>query len=325
MSIDSSFLKFRGDWPGRYTRLAKVEIICWWVGGALLTAMYLREYLPRGAPLVDVLLYFAFSANGGIAIAMALVPTVFIYIFELPPLTFALLLRRTRAHDRSESGQEPPSDTYRVVEENSIGAQKESGTPTAESEKTDHVSPPAVSAGRLQTSTMETRLMRQLDRSLDLARRALSRANLHLFSGTVVGLLGLVAFFGWESTQGASVSLEGVEGWDYLVWRLLLSLPRIAILIFVELLATFLLRQYRAGLDEYKYFEAIVRSREDLLNLHTLTWGDDSWEVRSRLLDSISVHRHLAPESIHPDSGKELFDKLKELLDLLQSLKGVAK
>jgi predicted ATPase len=40
-------------------------------------------------------------------------------------------------------------------------------------------------------------------------------------------------------------------------------LPRIGILVFIEIIALFFLKQYQAMREEYRYFEAIRRSRED--------------------------------------------------------------
>jgi hypothetical protein len=41
------------------------------------------------------------------------------------------------------------------------------------------------------------------------------------------------------------------------------ALPRIGILVFIEIIALFFLKQYQAMREEYRYFEAIRRSRED--------------------------------------------------------------
>ena len=43
--------------------------------------------------------------------------------------------------------------------------------------------------------------------------------------------------------------------------------PRFGILFFIELIAFFFLRQYRSAMDEFRYFEAIKRCREETLAL----------------------------------------------------------
>jgi hypothetical protein len=45
---------------------------------------------------------------------------------------------------------------------------------------------------------------------------------------------------------------------------------RIGVLFFIELVAFFFLRQYRAAMDEYRYFEAIKRRREENVALVTM-------------------------------------------------------
>jgi hypothetical protein len=45
--------------------------------------------------------------------------------------------------------------------------------------------------------------------------------------------------------------------------NLLHTLPRFGILFFIETIAFFFLRQYRTAMDEYRYFEAIKRKREE--------------------------------------------------------------
>ena len=43
--------------------------------------------------------------------------------------------------------------------------------------------------------------------------------------------------------------------------------PRFGILFFIELIAFFFLRQYKAAMEEFRYYEAIKRQREETLAL----------------------------------------------------------
>ncbi len=50
---------------------------------------------------------------------------------------------------------------------------------------------------------------------------------------------------------------------DY-VERALVLLPGFGILFFIEFVAFFFLRQYRSALDEFRYYDAIRRNREEI-------------------------------------------------------------
>jgi hypothetical protein len=53
--------------------------------------------------------------------------------------------------------------------------------------------------------------------------------------------------------------------YDNFTEHLLSVAPRFGVLFFIETIAFFFLRQYRAAMDEFRYFEAIQRNREETL------------------------------------------------------------
>lgn len=90
--------------------------------------------------------------------------------------------------------------------------------------------------------------------SKSLSEKMRGRANLHLLVGVLVAFSGLLFFYLRSATFISSPDLTQ---------RLFDVVPSFGILFFIELIAFFFLRQYRAATDEFRYFEAIARKREE--------------------------------------------------------------
>jgi len=90
-------------------------------------------------------------------------------------------------------------------------------------------------------------------------RRALDihqRSSIMLLAGIVMAFVGVGAFYASIPTVGPDTKLEGY---------LMQSLRPTAMLVFVEALAWFLLRQYRALSEEYRRFHRLAQRRADFL------------------------------------------------------------
>jgi hypothetical protein len=121
----------------------------------------------------------------------------------------------------------------------------------------------------------------------------LRRSNVHLLGGVLVGLTGLIFFFvmskavqlpSYDNNRAVTaapakpavapsplVALKPTSTvWDYVLLNVAISIPRVAILIFIELMAGFFLRQYRVAMEEYRYFETIQRQRENVLAVYLM-------------------------------------------------------
>ncbi len=92
-----------------------------------------------------------------------------------------------------------------------------------------------------------------------LALRMERRTNTHLLLGVGMGLLGLLVWYlSFFSAGGITGKLQDVPV-SVLLWQ---GLPRVTILLFIELLAGFFLRQYRIGVEDMKYFLELERRAE---------------------------------------------------------------
>lgn len=92
-----------------------------------------------------------------------------------------------------------------------------------------------------------------------LSQSLYKQAGVYLFIGAAVAFMGLI-FFYVETTKFSSDLNTGLP-------MLVLLAPKLGILFFIELVAFFFLRQYRAAMDEFRYYEAIKRNREETLAL----------------------------------------------------------
>jgi hypothetical protein len=91
--------------------------------------------------------------------------------------------------------------------------------------------------------------------SRQLARGIYSRAGVYLLIGVLIAFSGLVFFYAQTASQPQPTAVND----------LLLNLaPKFGILFFIEFVALFFLRQYRSAMDEFRYYEAIARVREEV-------------------------------------------------------------
>ncbi len=102
--------------------------------------------------------------------------------------------------------------------------------------------------------------------SKQLSSAIYNRAGVYLLVGVLVAFSGLVFFYTMASRINAEATLMAVDT-NSLAARVLSLLPSFGILFFIEFIAFFFLRQYRAAMDEFRYYEAVKRNREENLIL----------------------------------------------------------
>jgi hypothetical protein len=93
-----------------------------------------------------------------------------------------------------------------------------------------------------------------INESKNIAERVFSRSGVYLLVGCLVAFTGVAIFYSplFSITPSTDVTQ-----------RLLDYLPRFGALFFIEFIAFFFLKQYRIMLEEYRYYEAIKRKRQD--------------------------------------------------------------
>ncbi|MCE7066690.1 hypothetical protein [Dyadobacter sp. CY326] len=94
--------------------------------------------------------------------------------------------------------------------------------------------------------------------SIQIAERIFSRSGVYLLVGCLIAFGGAAIFYSpfFPSSRETDV------------WKRLVDyLPRFGALFFIEFIAFFFLKQYRIMLEEYRYYEAVKRKRQDDFNM----------------------------------------------------------
>jgi hypothetical protein len=100
-----------------------------------------------------------------------------------------------------------------------------------------------------------------LVKSDKISNSIFSRANSYLFIGSFIALIGVLFFYFQSVDIAAELSKAKTAMNNSLL--LLEILPRVGVLIFVESIAFFFLRLYRRNMEEFRYYDALTRQREN--------------------------------------------------------------
>lgn len=96
-----------------------------------------------------------------------------------------------------------------------------------------------------------------IEESKSISERIFTRSGVYLLVGCLIAFTGVAIFYSpiFEKSKATDITQ-----------RLLDYLPRFGSLFFIEFVAFFFLKQYRIMLEEYRYYEAIKRNRQDNFN-----------------------------------------------------------
>lgn len=139
--------------------------------------------------------------------------------------------------------------------------------------------------------------------SANLASSILGRSSLYLLVGVLSSVGGLLFFYYQVANIGRAEDVSNTVSTFFII------LPKISILIFIELIAFFFLRQYKSTMDEFRYYESIKRSRQETLAILKLI------SINNEEIDYLSV--------IDKIGFRSKIDKLEQgqTLDILESKK----
>lgn len=113
-----------------------------------------------------------------------------------------------------------------------------------------------------QNETAEFYFKELIFSSQSLSKNIYNRGSLYLMIGLICAFAGIAFFY----SQTHVIDLTKTPS-----QQLLSILPNFGVLFFLELVAFFFLRQYRSIMDEFRYYEAIKRSREETLAIIKFT------------------------------------------------------
>lgn len=152
--------------------------------------------------------------------------------------------------------------------------------------------------------------------SAAVAKGIYSRSGVYLIVGVFIAFTGLLFFYS-QTTE--------LKGSEHIQDTIFAYAPRFGILFFIELIAFFFLRQYRAAMDEYRYYEAIQRHREELLALIVLSkeqskpvdieslLNKGAFYSRTQLLDKEQTTEILESRKLEKNE-LELLEKMVDLI-----------
>lgn len=108
------------------------------------------------------------------------------------------------------------------------------------------------------TDVVQEEFDNYLERSGAAASAAQRRPNALMLIGTFIALIGLAFFFmTLPGSNGGYISLQPVGEPSHPESEALHLLPRLLMLVFIQVLAGFFLRQYRVSMEDFRYYESI--------------------------------------------------------------------
>lgn len=214
------------------------EIYIWAIAAVVVAGGAFFDLLSRRAPPIAI--FADRYVEILFACAVFLFPTVYRLIFGALPLES---LRRKRAQHMLETEDSTSAATSNAqIREAEI-----------------RVLTDAMSVNDLASSPATTLFSYYAANSRRLSQSIYSRAGVYLMVGVIIAFSGLVFFYS-QTVNSAPITNEGIA-------RLISLAPKFGILFFIEFVALFFLRQYRSAMDEFRYYEAIKRNREETLAL----------------------------------------------------------
>lgn len=134
-------------------------------------------------------------------------------------------------------------------------------------------------------------------KSEELCERVYTRAGVYLIVGVFISVGGLAFFY--------IRSLSLPSGSD-LLDRVLTLLPAFGVLFFIEFVALFFLRQYRSAMDDFRYYDAIRRHREE--NLVLLAMFSENKSIVSTVDVIRSMRFYSGDQKISKDETTEILE-----------------
>jgi hypothetical protein len=188
--------------------------------------------------------------------AIAAIFLVFVYYgtsFEVTPLQLVLRPFRSGPGRPSSGYSRGPDDAPPGLVESTEMRREEELVAAQESSNdliTGQPSSPSVAGDPQEAATVNNVLEYSSKAAAKLADKMERRINTHLILGVLVGLVGLGIWY--YSFFIGGTAPDKTHSWTEMI-------PRVSILLFIELLAGFFLQQYRIGVEDLKYFLELER------------------------------------------------------------------
>ena len=241
-------------------RFRNSELAVWWLFGAAIVPgrFWISVFFySSGAIYPETIAHFYLDILAGVLICSF--PVLFRLTFGLLPLEYLRLARLTAPRA-------------------SNAARK-----TAPTEKPLPSRAAVFSGPVLNHDSNPNEILVELARSSrQLSDRIFTRAGIYLIVGVLIAFSGL-GFFYLQTAEHAVI--KDPADLATLARQIATLAPRFGILFFIEFIAFFFLRQYRAAMEEFRYFDAVQRKREETLALVGFMKDKDGKVDVAKLLD----------------------------------------
>ena len=159
---------------------------------------------------------------------------------------------------------------------------------------------------------IEKQLISNIEESKINAERLFKRSSYSLIIGGGIAISGVLIFYFLNLNTDYNKFTD--------VLHFLGLIPRFGILFFIEYVAFFFLKQYRVLMEEYRYYEAIKRDRQNLLSLYYLV---DKYKDKKDILELINTYfdKHAAEIPRYSGDNRVKMEKsLNEDMDLISKI-----
>lgn len=259
----------------------QMELLAWFTIAMLVGSRILVAYMMHEPYLIFKELYLDLL----ISVIVLLFPLLFRLIYAEFPFQY---LRNKRLKDLSEKGKTTNIIINDTKSETTVNY--ENNTVTVKNQNELDI------------------LNSYLKQSQKLSEQIFSRSSAYLLIGCLIAFAG-VGFFYFQSVYiHTDPRLTASE----LGFTFRETLPRLGVLIFVEAIAFFFLKQYKATMEEFRYYEAIKRQRENQLlvascgNIHK-----DNTDYFTKLVSNMNLAEN--PNKILKDETTQTLETQKLL------------
>ncbi|HEV2510158.1 hypothetical protein [Bosea sp. (in: a-proteobacteria)] len=126
-----------------------------------------------------------------------------------------------------------------------------------------------------------------IERSRGEMVSAQKRPNALLFAGFFIAIFGLGVFIYTLPGVAQEVPASDADVARYFWSTGLQFVPRLLMLLFIQVLAGFFLRQYRSSMEDYRYFESILRAREDKYISYSILKENSDRKMMIKLVENL--------------------------------------
>lgn len=167
---------------------------------------------------------------------------------------------------------------------------------------------------------IEKQLIDNIEESKINAERLFKRSSYNLIIGGAIAISGVLMFYILNLNTDYNKFTELIHFCGLI--------PRFGILFFIEYVAFFFLKQYRVLMEEYRYYEAIKRDRQNLLSIYYLVdkYKDekDILELMNNYIDkhSVEIPKYSGDNRIKMEKSlNEDMDIVSKITKLIQVIK----